>query len=64
MWWEDDPIKKFVLYEKSFGWMDVWGLIPEGLGSLWLMASMIGCRRVVPLPNYNLVSAFQVRKNT
>jgi hypothetical protein len=30
----DDPIMQFVLCEKKFGWMDVWELNPEGLGSL------------------------------
>jgi hypothetical protein len=33
------PIRKFVLHEKNFGWMDVWELNPEGLGSLWLITS-------------------------
>jgi hypothetical protein len=33
------PIRKFVLYESNFGWMDFWELNPEGLGLLWLMAS-------------------------
>jgi hypothetical protein len=28
--WEDEPIKKFVLYEKNFGWMDAWEMNSEG----------------------------------
>jgi hypothetical protein len=39
-YWDDDPIRQPVLYEKNFGWMHVWELNPEGLGSLWLMASV------------------------
>jgi hypothetical protein len=35
-WWEDVPFGQLVLYEKNFGWMDVWELNPEWLGSLWL----------------------------
>jgi hypothetical protein len=35
----DYTIRKLVLYEKNFGWMNVWELNPEVLGSLWLMAS-------------------------
>jgi hypothetical protein len=34
-----DPIRQLVLHERNFGWMDVWELNPERLGSLWLMAS-------------------------
>jgi hypothetical protein len=34
----DDPIRQLVFYEKDFGWMEVWELNPEVLGSLWLMA--------------------------
>jgi hypothetical protein len=35
----DDPNRQLVLYERNFGWMDVWELNPEGLGSFWLTAS-------------------------
>jgi hypothetical protein len=35
---EDDPIRKFVLCENNFGWMDAWELNPERMGSLWLKA--------------------------
>jgi hypothetical protein len=34
-----DSIRQLVLYERNFGWMDVWDLNPQVLGSLWLMAS-------------------------
>jgi hypothetical protein len=34
-----DPIRQLVLFERNFGWMDEWELNPDGLGSLWLMAS-------------------------
>jgi hypothetical protein len=27
---EDEPVRQFVLYEKNFGWMDIWELNPEG----------------------------------
>jgi hypothetical protein len=33
-----DTIRKLVLYERNFGWMDVWKLNSEGLVLLWLMA--------------------------
>jgi hypothetical protein len=26
-----NPVRQFVLYEKQFGWLDVWELHPEGL---------------------------------
>jgi hypothetical protein len=32
-------VRQFVLYEKNCGCMDAWELNPEGVGSLWLMAS-------------------------
>jgi hypothetical protein len=38
---EDRPIRQRVLCEKDFGWMALWGLNPEVLGLLWLMASAI-----------------------
>jgi hypothetical protein len=28
-WWEVQPVRQFVLYEKDFGWMDFWDLNPE-----------------------------------
>jgi hypothetical protein len=38
--WRLIPSGKFPLgKKKNFGWMDVWGLNREGLGSLWLIAS-------------------------
>jgi hypothetical protein len=27
---ENEPISQFVLYEKDFGWIDVWELTPDG----------------------------------
>jgi hypothetical protein len=59
----------------NFGWMDVWDLNPEGLGSLWLTTSVIWGeiilaeglndwgRRTVPLLNYALAFALQLRKS-
>lgn len=38
-WWKNDPISKLVLYKKSFGWVDIWELNPEGLYLLWLIAA-------------------------
>jgi hypothetical protein len=35
----DYSIRQFVLREKDFGWMALWELNPEVLGSVWLMAS-------------------------
>jgi hypothetical protein len=35
----DCPIRQLVLCEKDFGWVALWGLDPEVVGSLWLMAS-------------------------
>jgi hypothetical protein len=35
----DYPFRQLVLYEKDFGWMALWELNPEVLGSLWPMAS-------------------------
>jgi hypothetical protein len=70
-------IRQFVLCEKDFGWMALWELIPEVLGSLWLMASATWDggitsaeglhdwgRRAVPLFSYTLVFASTLRKNT
>jgi hypothetical protein len=37
----DYPIRQLVLWEKDFGWMIVWELKSEVLGSLRLMASAI-----------------------
>jgi hypothetical protein len=61
----------------NYGWMDVWEFKPEGLGSLWRMASatwgggiiLAGGlyrwgRRAVPLLNYALEFALQLRKST
>jgi hypothetical protein len=42
--------------------MDVWELNPE-LGLLWLNASMIGCRRDVPLFIYTLAFSLKLRKS-
>jgi hypothetical protein len=56
--------------------MDVWELNPEGLGSLWLRTSATWGgiilayglhdwgRRAVPLLNYTLEFALQLRKST
>jgi hypothetical protein len=72
----DGPIRQLVLYEKNFGSMGVWELNKEGLGSLWLMASATWGeitlteglhdwgRRAVPLLNYILAFALQLRKST
>jgi hypothetical protein len=35
----DYPIRQLVLYEKDFGWITLWELNPQVLGSLWLIAS-------------------------
>jgi hypothetical protein len=40
-WWEDEPIRQFVLYANTFWWMDVWELKSDGIGSLSLKASLI-----------------------
>jgi hypothetical protein len=32
---EDGSVGQLVRYEKNFGYLDVWELNPEGLGSLW-----------------------------
>jgi hypothetical protein len=37
----DYPIRQRVLCEKDFGWVALWELNPEVLGSLWLMPSAI-----------------------
>jgi hypothetical protein len=57
-WWEDNPIRQFVLFEKDFGWTYVWELNPEGLKasatrgvSFWLKA--------LPLFSYTLTFALQ-----
>jgi hypothetical protein len=75
-WWEDDAIRQFVLCEMDFGWMNVLEFNPEGLGSLWLKASatlealfwlkasMTEGRRAVPLSNYTMAFALQLRKST
>jgi hypothetical protein len=34
-----DHMRQLVLYERNFGWLEVWKLNPEVLGSLWLLAS-------------------------
>jgi hypothetical protein len=59
-WREGKPIRQFVLYEKKFGWMDVWDLNPVGWDhfgqrllrcggkSFWLRAFMIG-EQALPL---------------
>jgi hypothetical protein len=70
------PIRKRVLCEKDFGWIAFWGLNPEVLWSLWLMASAT-CgeitsaeglhdwgRRAVTLLNYTLAFALKLRKST
>jgi hypothetical protein len=36
---EDYPIRKRVFCKKDFGWIGLWKLNPEVLGSLWLTAS-------------------------
>jgi hypothetical protein len=71
----DNPLKQLVLYEKDFGWMAFWKLAPEVLGSLWLMASatLEGItlaeglhdwgRQAIPLLNYTLAFALQLRKS-
>jgi hypothetical protein len=62
----DCPIRQRVLCKNNFCWMALWGLNPEFLGSLWLMASATWGditsaedlhdwgRRAVPLLNYTL----------
>jgi hypothetical protein len=44
---QDEIIRKFVLYRKDCGWMDVWELNPEEFGSLWLMAFATGERGII-----------------
>jgi hypothetical protein len=39
---EDEPVREFVLYEDNFGWMDVWELNPEGVGSIRMTPFAIG----------------------
>jgi hypothetical protein len=74
------PIRQLVLYEKYFGWMALWELNTEVLGSLWLMTSATwggggegitsaDClhdwgRRAVPLWNYTVAFTLQLRKIT
>jgi hypothetical protein len=60
----DDTIGQCVLWEKNFGWMDVWELNPEGLESLWLKAYMISGRRAKPLLHYTLAFSLQLTKST
>jgi hypothetical protein len=62
--------------KRNFGWMALWGLNSEVLGSLWLMASATWVeitsaeglhdwgRRDVPLFEYTLAFALQPRKST
>jgi hypothetical protein len=69
-------MRRSVLCEKDFGWMALWGLNPEVLWPLWLMASATWGeitsaeglhdfgRRAVPLLNYTLAFALQLRKST
>jgi hypothetical protein len=38
---EDTPTRQLVLYENDFGWMALWEMNPEVLGTLWLMAFAI-----------------------
>jgi hypothetical protein len=55
-WWDGEPVRPvLVLYEKNFGWADVWEVSPErwdgfclwslrlGVESFWLRTSMISC---------------------
>jgi hypothetical protein len=37
---DNDPVRQFVLYKNNFSWMDDQKLIPEGIRSLWLKASV------------------------
>jgi hypothetical protein len=72
----DCPIMQRVLCKKDFGWMALWGLNREPLGSLWLMVSATWGeitwaeglhdwgRRAVPIFNYTLAFASQLRKST
>jgi hypothetical protein len=71
----DWPITQRVLCKKDFGWISLWGLNPEMLWSLWLMASATWGeitsaeglhdwrRRAVPLLNYTLTFALQLTKS-
>jgi hypothetical protein len=68
---EDCSIRQRVLCKKDFGWIALWGLNPEVMGSLWLMASttsaegpMIGEGGPCPFLNYTLAIALQLRKST
>jgi hypothetical protein len=69
-WWEDDPIRELVLYEKNFGWMDVWELTQKGWDRfgwwpLWLEGEIILAEGgPCPLLNYTLTFALQLRKST
>jgi hypothetical protein len=72
----DYPIRQRVLCKKDYGWMALWGLNTELLGSLWLMASATWGenhsveglhdwgRQAVPLLNYTLAFSLQLRKST
>jgi hypothetical protein len=33
----DDPVSELLTNEKNFGWLDVWKLNAEGMGSVWPM---------------------------
>jgi hypothetical protein len=70
-------MRQLVLCEKDFGWMVLWELNPEVFGLRWLMASatwggggslrrkasMIG-KAGMPVLNYTLTFALQLRRNT
>jgi hypothetical protein len=75
-WLKDAAIRQFVLQENNFGWMDVWKLNAERLGSywlkafatggggggsIWLKAPMTGGSGCAPF-NYPLTFALQLRK--
>jgi hypothetical protein len=72
----DCHIRQRVLCKKSFGWMALWGLNPEVLWLLWLMASATWGkitsaeglhgwgRRAVPFFNYTLAFALKLRETT
>jgi hypothetical protein len=63
-WWEMILSGNMSFMKRNFGWLDIWELNPELLGSLWLRENHFGWRRAMPLWNYTLAFALQLRKST
>jgi hypothetical protein len=76
LWREYGPVRQVVLYEKNFGWLDVWelnserwdryGWGPERLwgGIIWAEGLHDWGMQAVPLFSYTLAFALQLRKST